>query len=279
MVEAMNLPVQVGVGLPVHDAADLLATARLAEDLGLDHVSIADLVLGNGTPALDVFAAASAVAAVTDRIGIELGVVDVPARNLLWLAAQVQAVQHLSGGRLLLGVGIGGFPNDPLRTTAGPRGRALDDALERLPGLVTGTDPDVRLAPAAAMPPVLVGGNSAAALARAHRIGGGWFPSLLTPAELAERDGRTERLHVGLHAALGPDRDTAHEEFAQGIAAGFGMPLAHAREIAVRGDAADLAGRIAAFAAAGATSVTVAVDGLGARDQLAEIAKARAVLR
>jgi len=277
----MTVPsaVQVGVGLPVHDAADLLATARLAEDLGLDHVSIADLVLGDGTPALDVFAAAAAVAAATDRIGIEIGVVDVPARNLLWLAAQVQAVQHLSGERLLLGVGIGGFPNDPLRTTTGPRGRALDAALDRLPGLVTGTDPDVRLAPAAAMPPVLVGGNSAAALARARRIGAGWFPSLLTPDELAARDGRTERVHVGLHAALGPDRDTVHEKFAQGIAAGFGMPLAHARAIAVRGDATDLAERIAAFAAAGATSITVALDGAETRALLPEVAKARAELR
>jgi hypothetical protein len=43
-------------------------------------------------------------------------------------------------------------------------------------------------------------------------------------------------VHVGLPAAFGPDRDTVPETFAQGIAAGFGMPLAHAREIAVRGD-------------------------------------------
>ena len=275
----MNLPVQVGVGLPVHDAADLLATARLAEDLGLDHVALADLVLGNGAPALEVFAAASAVAVATDRIDMEIGVVDVPARNVLWLAAQVQAVQHLSGDRLLLGVGIGGFPHDPMRAAAGPRGRALDTALDRLPGLVTGTDPEVQLAPAATMPPLLVGGNSAAALARAHRIGAGWSPSLLTPDELAQRDGRTDRVHVGLHAALGPDRDTVHEEFAQGIAAAFGMPLAHARAISVRGDATDLAERIAAFAAAGATSVTVALDGIGARDQLTEVAKARAAVQ
>jgi alkanesulfonate monooxygenase SsuD/methylene tetrahydromethanopterin reductase-like flavin-dependent oxidoreductase (luciferase family) len=277
----MTVPsaVHVGVGLPVHDATDLLATARLAEDLGLDHVSIADLVLGDGTPALDVVAAAAAVAAATSRIGIELGVVDVPARNLLWLAAQVQAVQHLSGDRLLLGVGIGGFPDDPLRVSVGPRGHVLDAALDRLPGLVTGTDPDVRLAPAATMPPVLVGGNSAAALSRARRIGAGWFPSLLTPRELAEREGRTDRVHVGLHAALGPDRETAHEKFAQGIAAGFGMPLAHARDIGVRGDATDLAERIAAFAAAGATSITVALDGVGARAQLTEVARARDALR
>ncbi len=275
----MNLPVQVGVGLPVHDAADLLATARLAEDLGLDHVSIADLVLGDGTPALDVFAAAAAVAAATDRIGIEIGVVDVPARNLLWLAAQIQAVQHLSDDRLLLGVGIGGFPDDLLRTIAGPRGRALDAALDRLPGLVTGTDPDVRLAPAAAMPPMLVGGNSAAALGRAQRIGAGWFPSLLTPDDLAERDGQPDRVHVGVHAALGPDRETGHEKFAQGIANGFGMAITHARAIGVRGDAADLAERIAAFAAAGATSVTVVLDGAEIRAMLTEVAKAQAELR
>jgi hypothetical protein len=70
-----------------------------------------------------------------------------------------------------------------------------------------------------------------------------------------------------------------HEEFAQGIAAAFGMPLAHAHDIAVRGDATDLAERIAAFAAAGATNVTVALDGADTRAQLTEVAKARAELR
>lgn len=272
-------PVRVGVGLPVHDAADLLATAGRAQDLGLDHVSIADLVVGDGTPALDVFTAAGAVAAATEGIGIEIGVLDVPARDVLWLAAQIQAVQHLSGDRLLLGVGIGGFPTSPLRATTGPRGRALDAALDRLPGLVAGTDPDVVLAPAATMPPVLVGGNSAAALERARRIGAGWFPSLLTPDELAGRDGRPDRVHVGLHAALGPDRDTAHETFAQGLAAGFGMRVEHARVLGVRGDATDLAERIAAFAVAGATSITVALDGADGRAQLTEVAQARAELR
>jgi alkanesulfonate monooxygenase SsuD/methylene tetrahydromethanopterin reductase-like flavin-dependent oxidoreductase (luciferase family) len=74
------------------------------------------------------------------------------------------------------------------------RGRRTDAALAVLARLIAGEptrladlpgQPVVTLAPAAPVPPILVGGNSEAALRRAAAYGDGWFPSQITPAALA----------------------------------------------------------------------------------------------
>ncbi|MFG1947802.1 LLM class flavin-dependent oxidoreductase [Nonomuraea sp. NPDC048826] len=63
-------------------------------------------------------------------------------RPTAWIAAQVQTLQHLSGDRVTLGVGIGGFPGSPFwRAVGAPlqgRGRRADEALRALPGLIRG---------------------------------------------------------------------------------------------------------------------------------------------
>jgi alkanesulfonate monooxygenase SsuD/methylene tetrahydromethanopterin reductase-like flavin-dependent oxidoreductase (luciferase family) len=119
-----------------------------------------------------------------------------------WAAKQLQAIDHLAGpGRLRLGVGVGGeFPEEfaAAGVPVNRRGARLDDALDVLPDLLTGTPVDHEgralsvhspaLAPAmAAPPPVYVGGRGEPALRRAARVGDVWLPMWLSPAKVADR--------------------------------------------------------------------------------------------
>lgn len=210
---------RVGVLLPSFDALRtgapprIVEAARLAEQLGFDACWVGDH-LACPAPGLDAPACLAAAAAVTERVGLGLSVMLLGLRPAAWAAKQLQTIDALSRGRLLLGVGVGGeFPEEfaaagvPVRQ----RGARLDDALAVIGDLLTGHAVDRRgrvshvtsppLEPALAVPPpIYVGGRGEPALARAARHGDMWLPMWLTPqrvaeraerlAELAEREGR-----------------------------------------------------------------------------------------
>jgi probable F420-dependent oxidoreductase len=232
----------MGVLLPNFDAVGsgkplpIVAAARLAEDLGFDAAWVGDH-LACPAPGLDAPSCLSAAAAVTDRISLGISVMLLGLRQPAWSAKILATIDHLSGGRLVLGVGVGGeFPVEfeaagvPVRQ----RGARLDDALHVIGDLLTGRPVDYEgrtltvsapsLQPAmAAPPPIYVGGRGEAALNRAARHGDMWLPMWLTPervaersqtlAELAEREGRPTpgiALLIGVH--IDDDRARARAE-------------------------------------------------------------------
>jgi alkanesulfonate monooxygenase SsuD/methylene tetrahydromethanopterin reductase-like flavin-dependent oxidoreductase (luciferase family) len=138
----------VGVVLPTLGArdgspADIVAAARHAEDLGFESAWVVDqLVAGTGVPILDSLISLAAAAGATEHIRLGVGVLIVPLRPLVWVAKQVASLQHISGGRLLLGVGAGGDRHKASWAAAGvprkERGRRTDEALRLLPDLISG---------------------------------------------------------------------------------------------------------------------------------------------
>jgi alkanesulfonate monooxygenase SsuD/methylene tetrahydromethanopterin reductase-like flavin-dependent oxidoreductase (luciferase family) len=80
--------------------------ARRIEASGFPGIWVGDSV-GRGRPTLDPLTALAALAAVTERVELGIGVLQVSLRNPIELAHRVQSVQALSGGRLRLGVGSG----------------------------------------------------------------------------------------------------------------------------------------------------------------------------
>jgi alkanesulfonate monooxygenase SsuD/methylene tetrahydromethanopterin reductase-like flavin-dependent oxidoreductase (luciferase family) len=113
---------------------DPVAAAVHAESLGFESVWVVDqLVAGTGNPILDSTLVLAGAAAVTERIGLALGVLVVPLRQRAWIAKQVTTLQHLSGGRLVLGLGVGGDRHDQSWQAVGvprsERGRRLDATL------------------------------------------------------------------------------------------------------------------------------------------------------
>jgi alkanesulfonate monooxygenase SsuD/methylene tetrahydromethanopterin reductase-like flavin-dependent oxidoreductase (luciferase family) len=107
--------------------------------------------------------------------------------NTALFAKQTATLDHLSEGRLVLGLAVGGREDDFELSGAdfSTRGRIFDRQLEELASL-WGTD---RVAPAS-RPGLLIGGRSDAALRRAARHGDGWTFGGGTPDAFAENRGK-----------------------------------------------------------------------------------------
>jgi alkanesulfonate monooxygenase SsuD/methylene tetrahydromethanopterin reductase-like flavin-dependent oxidoreductase (luciferase family) len=277
----------MGVFLPTmterdQPLGDVAAAARHAEDLGFESAWAVDqLVAGTGVPFVDSTVALSAAAGATSTIRLAYGVMILPLRPVVWAAKQVASLQHVSGGRLLFGVGIGGDRHDLSWDAAGvhrrERGRRTDAALAVLPDLIAGKAADVdgtpvQLAPGVAVPPIIVGGMAEAALVRTAAHGDGWFalplpPAQLAPiaarlAELAADRGRPAPAITGAMAVAIdgdpslPDRDGLVRKLSDPDGM-FGMPADAVPDILVTGSPAAVAERISALGAIGAERVAV----------------------
>jgi Luciferase-like monooxygenase len=94
-------------------------------------------------PLLDSVVTLATAAAVTERIRLGFGVMVVPLRHPAWVAKQVASLQHLSGNRVILGLGSGGRVHgmagwEAVRVPFAAGGRRLDAALDVLPRLIAG---------------------------------------------------------------------------------------------------------------------------------------------
>lgn len=139
----MKFSVTLGAGGDGRDPAALARLAALAEAAGWDAFLLEDYLCYRGLPTYDPWVCLAAMAAATTRIRIGTTVTPLPRRRPWELAAQAVAVDHLSGGRLILGAGSGAA-DDPAFTTAGEpmstreRAARLDEGLELLTALRTG---------------------------------------------------------------------------------------------------------------------------------------------
>ena len=97
----------LGISLPVFGAGDFVGHARHAEQVGLESVWMGDHLIPV-MPFLDSTLVLASVAAVTDRVRLGFGVMVLALRPVVWAAKQIATLQHLSGDRVLLGVGAGG---------------------------------------------------------------------------------------------------------------------------------------------------------------------------
>jgi probable F420-dependent oxidoreductase len=144
----------------------------------------------DGKPFIDPFVLIGALGAVTTRLRFATFVLKLPVRAPILVAKAATSVAVLNRGRLALGVGVSPWRED-FEVTGVPwegRGRRMDEAVEVVRGLCAGgwfeyhgavyDLPAVMLTPIPAQPvPILIGGQSEAALRRAARLGDGWMHS------------------------------------------------------------------------------------------------------
>ncbi|WP_336214986.1 LLM class flavin-dependent oxidoreductase [Nonomuraea sp. LPB2021202275-12-8] len=275
----------VGIMLPASGAADsgrydVIASARLAEDLAFDSIWTIDH-LAFHTGILEPVTVLAAAAAVTERIGLGFGVLLGALRHPAWTAKQLASLQVLSGDRILLGVGVGGENPAEWEAAGVPmrqRGRRTDALLGALPALLTGGSARLpapweaevpALSPTGAMPPLWIGGRSAAAIERAARHGEGWLGLWVDPDRFArQRDalhararelGRPEpRAGVTVFVHV-DDRDPEHAraEAARFLDVQYSGAAAGALRYLVAGTGAEVAKGLAALVSAGADQLVL----------------------
>jgi alkanesulfonate monooxygenase SsuD/methylene tetrahydromethanopterin reductase-like flavin-dependent oxidoreductase (luciferase family) len=157
---------RVGVGLPAAirgaDPGILVPWARRAEAGPFTSLGVVDRIR---YPSLDPLTALAAAAAATERIGLVTMVMIAPLRTAAVLAKEAATVQAISGGRLVLGLGIGARADDYEAAGIPTAGRG--DRMAAQIRILRDTWEDDQVGPAlSAPPPILAGGTSDAAVAR-----------------------------------------------------------------------------------------------------------------
>ena len=185
------LPSLAPVGEPF-DPADVIAMAEWAEAVGFDAVWASDH-LYYPQQMLEVLTTLSFAAARTSRITLGTAVYQLPLRPTAAAAKQVATLASLSGGRLVLGVGVGGdWPDEWAASGVSPqeRGARMEEGLPLFKQLLRGETvdfegrfhrlPGIRITPAPPPVPIIVAGRAGPALRRAALLGDGWMGFFLT---------------------------------------------------------------------------------------------------
>jgi alkanesulfonate monooxygenase SsuD/methylene tetrahydromethanopterin reductase-like flavin-dependent oxidoreductase (luciferase family) len=185
-----EIEMKIGIGLPSTipwaDARDLLDWAREAEAAGFSTLATIDRVAYGNYETIPTLAGASAV---TERIGLATTILLTPFRgNGVLLAKQLATIDALSGGRLTVGIAVGGREDDYTATGVNfhARGRIQDEQLAEMravwAGELRGTAGAIGPRPVQQEgPPLLMGGTSNAAIRRAVEYGVGWISGLGGP--------------------------------------------------------------------------------------------------
>jgi alkanesulfonate monooxygenase SsuD/methylene tetrahydromethanopterin reductase-like flavin-dependent oxidoreductase (luciferase family) len=188
--------------------------------------------------------ALAAAAPVTERIRLATTVLLGPLRsNTALLAKQAATVHHLSGGRLVLGLAVGGRQDDfdVSAVEMSARGRIFDRQLDEIRRIWVGGEKGFAgpIGPKLDQPPQLVvGGAVDAAFRRAAEYGDGWImgggppdqfreamPKLEEAWRSAGRDGEPRRIAVG-YFSLGPDAEDNANGYLRDYYAWLGDDLA-----------------------------------------------------
>jgi probable F420-dependent oxidoreductase len=201
--------VRLGVNVPNFGPGTrpdvLLRWAQMAEGLGFDllmlsdHVAVTpDVAEQYPAPFYEPFTTLSWLAGRTSGIRLGTTVLIVPYRHPLLVARMAANLNDLSGGRLVLGVGVGWARQEfaALGVPFAERGRLTDEYLTAI-RTAWADDADYR---GGASIPIWIGGNSDAGIRRAVRIGDAWHPLRFTVpwlqsavTRLAEEAGQQQR--------------------------------------------------------------------------------------
>ncbi len=193
---------------------DVARIAAAADRLGYHHLTCSEHV---GVPAAeaarrgaaywDPLATFGYLAARTVRIRLATNVLVLGYHHPLEIAKRYGTLDVVSGGRLILGVGIGTLRAefDLLEAAYDDRGARGDDAIRALRAALSRREPeyhgefydfsDLVIDPCAVQErvPIWVGGRTLRSLRRAAALGDGWCPFAVSPAQAAQWLDRVER--------------------------------------------------------------------------------------
>lgn len=238
-------------------AEELARIARTADEHGFDHLTCpehvavpADEVERRGVTYWDPLSTLSFLAAHTRRLKLVTAVLVLGYHHPLEIAKRYGTLDRISGGRLVLGVGVGSLAAefDLLGADYARRGARADEAIAALRASMSTTRPrfdgefyrfdGFAVHPCAqqARVPIWVGGRTQRSLRRAVRLGDGWMPFGLRTAQIPDMLARVD------------------------APAAFDVVLPTGRPVDPLGDRAGTRERLTTLRSAGATAVTCTVS-------------------
>jgi probable F420-dependent oxidoreductase len=253
----------------IEDAQALVGLATRAEALGFDSVWVHDHVFNvghvfdriGGRPYYEPLTLLSYVAARTERVRLGTSVLVLPYHNPIRLAKTAATLDVLSGGRLVMGIGVGAIENEmeAMGTAFKERGAFTDEAIAVMRALWSQEDPrfDGRYSRFAGMKfspkprqtpiPIVIGGVSRAAIRRAARVGDGWQPLGMSPEALAQ----------GLAALREEARAAGRDVASIPVSIALSLAAPRAGRFTLGTEPREIAGHAKAFAALGVETLIV----------------------
>lgn len=238
---------------------------RAIVESGIDHVFIADHVSFHVGMGMDALINAATLTAIDPELRVCIGVYLLALRHPVTVARQLATLAESAPGQVIFGVGLGGEDrNEVAMCGVDPktRGRRTNECLEVLRGLLGGEPMDhdgeffnfkrawIRPAPDPAIP-ILVGGRSSAAVARAARYGEGWLGVWCSPRRFASvtreigatpgRDPSRDLHGLQIWVGIDDDRARARERLARGMEDFYKTPFAAFEKYSPWGTPADVA--------------------------------------
>ncbi len=268
-------------------ANDLVELCGRAEATGADSLWAVDHLYWPH-PIGEALTTLAVAAVVTRRPTLGTCVLQLPLRDPSAVAKQATALQLLSGGRFVLGLGVGIHPGEYERAGVDyrRRGRLMDDGVALLREAWLGGEEDtadyVQL-PTSEPVPLWFGGSSDAARRRAAAVGDGWVPLFIPPddyaaavaalrCETAEAGRSPDAVEPGVvvFARVGDDEATASDGAAW-LSHLYRLPPKAFRRHLVTGSPESCAASLRRYADAGARHIIVMVAGSPAVEHFAQI--------
>jgi probable F420-dependent oxidoreductase len=287
----MSSSAKFGIGLPngfprgeIHPTA-FLEVAERAEAYGYDSVWAGDHIIFH-IPRFEIFTTLAAVAVRTKRVQFGPAVLLLCLRNPVHVAQSVVSLDHMSGGRFVFGVGVGGEHPKEFMASGVPvnqRGPRTNEALEVLRRLWTepsvafsgkyyhfdeiGMKPPPLQQP---HPPIWIGGRSEAALRRTAKYGNAWAPAFVTPEKYVEgqrrlaelcreygRDPKDVQPTMYFFANVADTKEQAWSEAGEFLSKNYNIPAKPFERLAVHGSPEDCIARTRQYLDAGAEHVVI----------------------
>jgi len=273
--------------------------SKRAESLGFESLWTQEAITG-AVPILEPVTLLSYLAAITEKVRLGTSVIVAPLRNPIQLAKSLGSLDHMSRGRLTVGLGLGGNPNDipPYGFSSEKRVRRFTEIIDVMKALWT--QPEVhfqgefwqldglKMEPKPLQkphPPIWLGARHINALRRAVRHGDGWMgagssdtASFVTAVdqtkmylEEADRDPGSFTISKRVYVAVDNDEDRAEGRLKEWFGKRYGN-ADMASQVSVWGSTAKVTEKLAKVTEAGAEMVLLnpAFDDMEHLDALAE---------